>query len=283
MKFSVILPAYRRFDVLERAIVQIESCEPKADEICVHFDGADAEVFKDWKTKHPNVRVWSSSDYIGPGGARNLLVQAARNEWVVNFDDDAWPLKRDFFLRLAERLTKYPDIAVLSFSNEEQDWVGDMPWLMGVAIGYACVFQRERFLKIGGFVPLRFAYCMEEVDFGLRAYAANEVMLLDPTIGVVHELVVRSRNADFQKKALLNTALFCFLRYPVCLWPLAFLVVMKRVLWAFSLTPQAVLWAVIEMPGYLWKWRRWRKVVSVKALLGWMWLMRNKQRVRFCG
>lgn len=255
-------------------------CDPLPSEILVHLDQPPPGATSTLKMKHPSVRFLESEESRGPGGARNLLVEAATNKWVVNFDDDSRPVGRDFFGQVWESVSTYPEAAVISYSNQPSDWALPYAQIVAIHSGYACVFNRTWFVRVGGFVPLPFAYCMEEVDFGLRVHASGGLIIHQPAIQVVHDMIERPIEKSFQARALANTGLFLFLRYPLVLWPLAALQFLRRVCWLSRICAAAIGAGLLITPRHLWKHRCQRQVQSALRVLSFLHLQRNPIPVR---
>ena len=91
-----------------------------------------------------------SQESVGPGGGRNKLVAAARNEIVASFDDDSYPIDADYFARVQGLFEQFPDASILSAAIYERGqpigpdareaaWVSDFS-------GCACAYRRADFL-----------------------------------------------------------------------------------------------------------------------------------------
>lgn len=260
----------------------IKACDPAPDEIIVHIDGANRSVADAIAQAHPDVKIVRSDDFIGPGGARNRLVAAARNELVANFDDDSYPERPDYFARVLEDFRLFPDMAVLSAASQQCE--KDMPGFMqiGILSGCGCVFRKSWFTKTSGFVPLRVAYCMEEVDLSLRLHHLGGKIIHDPDLHVRHFKELPDRPAaDINARVLANTALMPFLRYPVILWPLGVWHVLSRI----SQIIRHGWWAGFGkglrlIPSYFVKYRGYREIVPAQSIVSWFRLRRDPVLLR---
>lgn len=275
LPISVIIPAHRRWDELDKTLDTLARCDPPPGEILVHLDQASPGCAERLQRRHPRVRVLTSAECLGPGGARNQLMAAASLPWVANFDDDARPLSPDFFLQVETALRAFPDAAMLSFSNQHDDGTLELPSLVAAHSGYACIFNKAWFGRMGGFVPLPFAYCMEEVDYGIRVHAAGGYLLHCPWVPVEHAMIERPIEPGFQAGALRNICLFLFLRYPPALWPLAALQILRRALWLARRCPSALPSGLAGIPAHLWRHRRYRATVPAEKILSWLRLQRR--------
>jgi len=68
------------------------------------------------RASFPQLGVIASETSIGPGGGRNKLVSAARNELIASFDDDSYPMDTDYFSRARLLAEAFPDAAVFAAS-----------------------------------------------------------------------------------------------------------------------------------------------------------------------
>ncbi len=272
---SCIVTAFRRVDALLRTLAVIDACVPRPAEILVHVDGGELPTRDAVAARFPNVKILLSMKSLGPGGSRNLLLQAAGHDWVANFDDDAYPVSPDYFAQVLEIVRVNPEVAIISASSLPENWEGQSPRPISVYSGYACIFNRQWFLRTQGFVPLPFAYCMEEVDLGVRLHVMGGVMLHDPRLRVIHDMVVRSPGKVFHAQVLANIALFAFLRYPPWLLGIGVFQVMRRVVWLLKICPAAIPGGLAMIPVHLFQHRQWRKPVSAKSLISWFRLGRN--------
>jgi GT2 family glycosyltransferase len=278
VKLSLIIPAYQRISSLLKVLEKVHQCESPPEETLVYVDGGDPAVLSALDTWKGRVRIFSGQTLLGPGGARSFLMQEARHEWVVNLDDDAYPVEADFFLKVRQLIQQFPSVAVWSAVEPALDSSQQMQ-RVSLYAGYACVFRKEAFVKAGGYVALAFAYCMEEVDLGLRLHQAQAWMVKAPSLRICHEAETRAVTVDFQAKALKNIMLHFFLRYPAWLWPLAGMQLIKRLFWLLKICPQAILPGFKGLWSYLQLWAHLRQPVSARAIFTWLKLQRFPQKV----
>lgn len=209
---------------------------------------------------------------LGPGGARNRLVEAAAQELIANFDDDSFPQDPDYFARVLELAARFPQAAILSAAN-----ASDAPRAVRftrepMASGCGCVFRKSWFLRAGGFVPLPVAYGMEEADMGLRLHALGGVIVRDDTLRVIHDKPpAESVDAELNAAVLANTALLPFLRFPVWLWPVGLLQVLQRIRYLVARGWTAGLGRGLwQMPAHLRRHAIWRQALPARAVLSWL-------------
>lgn len=275
---SAIVPACERVPELLRCLAAIKDCDPVPAEILVYVDGGSQVVIDAVAAAFPDVQLSWGSDFVGPGGARNQMVKAAKHELVANFDDDSSPATRDYFARVMQGFALFPEMAVLSAASQacEREMAG-YTWV-GIFSGCGCVFARSWFLRTSGHVPLRVAYCMEEVDLSLRLYELGGRVIHDPRLLVEH---LKTGKPSFSTAAadasvLANVALFACLRYPLVLAPLGLWNVVRQMLFMVRRGLVAGAWAGLgAIPGHLWCYRSYREPVSIGGLASWLWLRRQ--------
>ena len=110
---TAIVTGYRRVDDLLKTLRVLKACEPAPAEILVHIDGGERDTAAAVQREFPDLSVSISDGNVGPGGGRNRLVAAATNPLVASFDDDSYPIDRDYFDRIQQMFAEYPDAWVV--------------------------------------------------------------------------------------------------------------------------------------------------------------------------
>src|SRR6185503_7866777 len=116
VRCTAIVTAFRRVELTLVTLKKIQNCEPRPDEIIVHVDGNQTQCETAIRSAFPDVKVLRTETCVGPGGGRNKLINAARNEIVASFDDDSYPHDPDFFSRVIQTTGELPDAAVYAAS-----------------------------------------------------------------------------------------------------------------------------------------------------------------------
>lgn len=274
---SVIIPAWRRVGALRKTLGVIHACDPAPSEILVHADSGEPTILRMVQEEFPEVVVLSSTDLLGPGGARNRLIAAAKHELVANFDDDSFPRHTDYFARVMMLAKCFPDAAMFSAASQEKEWRKAAFLKTAVPSGCGCVFRKSWFAQTTGFVPLPIAYGMEEVDIGLQLHALGGVIVHDPFLRVLHDHPSASTmDAGINAQVMANTALLPFLRYPWWLWPAGIWQVARRVLHCLlhGWTP-GLAQGLRMIPSFLTDHRQQRQPVSALKVLSWL-LLRHR-------
>jgi len=234
-----VIPTWRRQESLRRALKTIFACEPAPAETLVHVDVGDTGTGAVLGREFAGAVTWlQSAEAQGPGGGRNLLIREARYPFVASFDDDSWPIDKDYF-DIARRLMEANPKAgvltgkvILPGQKLEQRRQGSSR-LCGSFEAGACVIRRTAFLQTSGFVPLRRAYGMEEADIALQLLDAKWTILRTAALRVFHDSCLgHHASRDINAAHITNTALLAFLRYPVYFWPFGACQTMNRVFYA---------------------------------------------------
>ena len=277
---SAIVTGYRRVDDLLKTIRILRGCEPAPAEIIVHIDAAQRDTAAAVTREFPDLQVLVSDDRVGPGGGRNRMVAAASEEFVASFDDDSYPIDRDYFERVHQTFRDFPDAWVVDshvfHRNEaiEPDttasaWVADFS-------GGGCAYRRERYLQTGGYVPLPTAYGMEEVDFGLRLHALGGRVLRSGRLRVFHNSDL-SHHADpaITSASIVNLALLTYLRYPLSMWAIGAAQCANRIQWLLRHGRRRGVWSgLVSIPSAIAEHRLERDPLPGRAVRSFLALRR---------
>ena len=278
MPVTAVIPAHRRLDKLLNTLQIINGCEPAPSEILVHVDGASSEIVQVLEQRFPQVRVLSSQELVGPGGARNRLIEAANNELVANFDDDSFPAHQDYFENVLAVARLQPDAAIFSaqimthLPKADEPAPKPLDWQITMFAGCGCVFRKSWFVKTQGFVPIPLAYFMEEADLSLQLHALGAQMVQTSRLRVCH-LNPRegTPNTHITSYSIANIALLGYLRYPPLLWPLIPLQITSRILWLSQRRWfKGIVAGLFLAPSHVMKYASYRKRVSARAVLSWL-------------
>ena len=269
---TAIVAAWNRIPETLETLRRICECSPAASEIIVHIDGKRHSCKTAIATSFPNVRLLISEQIIGPGGARNRMVEAAGEEIIASFDDDSCPIDRDYFQRVCLIFENFPEVSVIGAAVYERNitvkadartasYASDF-------IGCGCAYRRAAFLAAGGYVPLPVAYGMEEVDLALRLHARGHQILRTQWLRVFHDTNLK-RHADpkITAASIANLALVAYLRYPVSLWCVGLLQMIRRTVWLIRARRfQGVVCGWFSVPKLLLQYRSYRAKLPLSAI-----------------
>ncbi len=260
---TAILPAWKREVGTVKTIERIASCRPAPAEILVHLDGRENFPFPG------GVRVLRSKDHVGPGGGRNLLLNAAGHELVASFDDDSYPEDSDFFARVLETAGRHPEAGIIACSIRHRDSRHDAATAtkdrkVATFVGCGCVYHRSVFLKTRGYVPLPVAYGMEEIDLSLQLHALGIPIVESPDLKVFHDTDLHHHESPrITAGAIMNQALFAWRHYPVSCWPYGLLQWLNKIRDSLKRGRLAgTLRGMAGTPWHLWSFRAIRQPLS---------------------
>ena len=269
---SAVVTAFQRVAQTVATLHRLEACRPAPDEILVHVDGNQTTCANAVRRAFPHLTVIMSDTSVGPGGGRNKLIAAARNELIASFDDDSYPIDPDFFARVQVLAAAYPEAAVLAasiFHRGKSPGKDEKIVAETASFGSGgAVIRRAEFLAAGGFVPLVVAYGMEEEDLALRLIDRGGSLYRSPWLRVFHDTdLSHHASAKITAGVIANLALLAWLRYPRSFWPYGVLQVVNRVFWCLRVGRSAgVLSGIAAIPGHLARHRSLRRPVSKEAM-----------------
>lgn len=272
INITAIVTAYNRIGQTLETLRRIRQCDPFPDELIVHVDGQQAVCAEAIRNACPCAKVITSSESVGPGGGRNKLIAASRNELVASFDDDSYPVDLDYFRRVRTLSDRFPEACILGAAiyhrgeaiapaNDNARWAADF-------VGCGCVYRRSMFLNTSGYVPLPTAYGMEEVDLALRLLASGKKILNSTYLRVYHATELQHhREPRVVSASIANLALLAFLRYPIPLWPLGMAQCLNRIRWlVLHKRFGGILSGIFMIPSHLWLRRHLRRPLDRSAV-----------------
>ena len=120
-RVSVLIPTYRRPQLLVRAIESALMQLDSDSEVLVGDDGGDAEPAVA-SAGDPRVRYFRNSPALGMGRNSTALLDRANGELLLLLNDDDY-LMPGFFARTLKQFTNHPDLGV-AFTNHFLDYGG---------------------------------------------------------------------------------------------------------------------------------------------------------------
>jgi GT2 family glycosyltransferase len=272
VKITAIVTAYRRIAQTVETLQRIEACEPAPDEILIHVDGNEQLCADAIRSAFPHLGLIVSQTPVGPGGGRNKLVAAARNELIASFDDDSYPIDTDYFGRACSLMQACPETSLFAavVFHRSQEILADAKTAAETSSFGAggMIVRRSDFLAAGGFVPLVVAYGMEEEDLALRLIDQGKTLAKSPWLRVFHDTdLSHHASAAVTSGSIANLALLAYLRYPRRYWLYGGLQVANRVVWcARSGRTAGLLTGLASIPRHIARHRALRKPVSPAAM-----------------
>jgi GT2 family glycosyltransferase len=258
------------------------SCIPPPAEVWVHIDAADGTLEDKIASEFPEVHVLTSKERLGPGGGRHRCLLNCASPYAVSFDDDSYPVDDDFFGVVPSLFENNP----LSAIFVAQIWHRHQPALARtqgldrsigfIGCGYAIRVSVYRALP--GYLPSPVPYGIEETDLALQLFSARWQINRSGELRVFH-------NTDFSHHAskeivagsISNIALFSFINYPVALWLVGALQVVKAVLFCVRAgRSNGILRGLAEIPGRCYRHRRDRRPLPVATVLQYLRARHNE-------
>ncbi len=109
MTFTIIIPTFKRPELLARCLESVQAQTLAAHEVFVVDDCAPTREAETVCWQFPGVRYFRQEQNRGPGPARNLGLRHATGDWVVPLDDDdeLTPDALEFIARCAAELPSW--------------------------------------------------------------------------------------------------------------------------------------------------------------------------------
>jgi GT2 family glycosyltransferase len=217
---SIVIPSWNGLGLLEKFLPTVTGsaaafqarCQQPA-EILVADDGRDGATSAWLGAKYPSVRYEPSDRRAGFAPTVNRGVRAARYSLVYVLNNDVAlepgtlpPLARHFAapeaFAVASQVYDYASGALRGagqLGEFRRGFLGihrryfatlsdvDQPWLTLFATGGSSMFDREKFLALGGFEELFAPYGWEDVELALRAWKQGFEVRYEPESRVWHQ------------------------------------------------------------------------------------------------
>src|SRR5688572_7545468 len=195
MTVSAIITTRNRRDELQRTLEKLHALEPPPDEILVCADGCTDGTVEMLHEQFPDCILLEHERSRGSVFSRDRLVRAATSEIVASFDDDSYPLDKNFVRQVETAFRENPTVAVLSFPEIRDDGAFANPTkspsspshLVAAYANCAAAMRRDCYLKSDGF-PAFFGHMYEEPDFSLQCYSLGWGVRFDPRVSVRHHV-----------------------------------------------------------------------------------------------
>lgn len=198
-------------------------------ECIVIVDASGDDTVSILQNRFPQVRLIVNERRRGVSFCRNLAIQEARNEFILQIDDDAVLTREDISETILDYFTDQRFAAVtIPFINIKQSDAllhqSPNPSVTCVAYTYtgtAIMLRRSVFLELGGY-SLALEHWGEERDYALRLLNAGYFVIYGDSEPVHHSTSV-SRDMEYQNIYLYrNQFFFNFLRAPMLYLPALF-------------------------------------------------------------
>ncbi len=215
----MVIPAYRRPEMVERAVRSVLNQSRPPDEVIV-VDDASGDATGP-RAASLGARVITHEENLGEGGARNSGMRAARHRWVALLDsDDEWlpsHLETLWALRNGHVLIGTAVLATRAGANDHRvfGWAGRRPRVLNgpadVAIPEnklapsSVMLLRDAALAAGGFRDLRRA---ADLDLWMRLLEGGTAVAIPRVTALYHlhsgQVSSDQREMDAAHRAVLD-------------------------------------------------------------------------------
>ncbi|WP_224332701.1 glycosyltransferase family 2 protein [Haloprofundus halobius] len=217
---SYIVATFNRADDLADAVDSVLAQQYRPLEVVVVSNSTDrareAELFEDGgRFDLDCVQYHHYPERMGAPGAKNVAIEHASGEFVVQIDDDAVMVDEDATDEVLRLFERYEDVGILAFKSLDYytgevkvDETPDAPefhispeeqYRTTSFIGMGTAFRREMF-ETTGLYPDNFVYGFEEMDLSIRALDAGYDILYAPSVAVYHKKTPEGRIPDTETK-----------------------------------------------------------------------------------
>lgn len=277
---SVVIPNYNGKHLLKKNLpLVVKNCH--GCEIIVVDDASTDGSVDFLKHKFRNVRVIKQSKNNGFAITANLGVEKAKSPFVLLLNSDVSP--RQNFLKTAIKHFKNEKlfaIGLLDYSHENGKILvkgrGGIKFKRGLFIHYPAfiergatfwvsggsgLFNRDKFLQLGGFDPIFKPFYWEDIDLSFRAWRAGYSCIFEPLAKVDHyheEGAITTQKSQFyiQTVSYKNQFIFTWKNISNYLWALEHLFwfpfhLLKAVLSLNFAFVTGLIWATLLVPNLI--------------------------------
>ena len=276
-KVSVIIPNYNGEELLSHNLPNvIKFC--KACEIIIVDDASSDGSVKLIKESHENIKLIKNSRNLGFARSINIGVESASGDLVLLLNSDVSP-REDF---LDSALKQFKDkklfaVALADFSHEngkiikrgrggavfEKGFVNHfkLPSEFGETLwvsGGSGLFDRQKFMTLGGFDPVYAPFYWEDIDLSFRAWQMGWRCIFEPKSQVDHfheKGAIKKSSSKFFVKTVSYKNQFIFVWKNID----DYLLIIQHLLWLpYHFTKALInldfaffvgfLWAVLKLP-----------------------------------
>ena len=228
ISLSIIILSWDRKEDLLKTLEDLKSQSFKDFEIIVVDQGSTDGVLQEIENKFSYVKIIRLHKNFGVPGGRNVGAINALGDILVFLDNDA-SFCDDALQKIENHFNQDARLGILGFkilingTNEldlsswayQKDKINDAdkPFETYTFCGCAHAIKREVFEQIGYYWDELF-FAWEEVEFSIRAIAAQWKITYDPSIEVYHRISKKQRTVNSKHECLrLRNSLWVLWRY----------------------------------------------------------------------
>ena len=269
---AVIIPTYNRGTAVLSVLDRVVDCNPRPAEILVHVDSADGILEAELGSRFPNVKVLTSPTRIGCTGGRHRCLLACSAPYAVSFDDDSYPVDRDFFLIVERLFQEHPEAAVLGaqiWHRHEAEKARTKKLVLAPNyIGCGHAMRVAAYHSVRGYLPRPVGYEMDESDLSLQLFASGWKMYETGELRVFHDTFLKHHESpEITSGSITNVGLRVFLHYPPMGWGWGILQLGNKVVHCARVGRMRGIWSgLLRIPFDCYQHRRYRKPMPWREL-----------------
>jgi GT2 family glycosyltransferase len=228
---SVIIPVYKNYQEFFKNLDNNKKFLTDCQVIVVN-DYPHEKIADQVKKIIASAIVIDNKKNLGFGQAVNLGVKQAKHRFIFLLNSDV-VLKDDSFKKAILHFNSNPNLFAVSFAQEEKNnqitGKNTIYWEKGLffhrkatdlrfgfnawAEGGAAIFDREKFLKLGGFDKLYTPFYWEDIDLSYCAWKMGYQIIFDPKICVFHNhgTTINRYFSSFKIKTIVYRNQFIFI------------------------------------------------------------------------
>lgn len=202
---SVIVLSYNRRDEMRECLHSVYAQNYRPFEVVVLDNGSADGSVRMLKEEFPSVKLIELAENVGSSAGRDLALEEARGEFIIQIDNDATISPPGAFARMIERFLAEDDLGII-FSKIEDPlsgrayrpgygnaWVDDefYTWRFH---GCIAMIRRETIRRAGYYLPAEFFRTGEENDLAVRTLDAAFNILYCPSVLAHHKLSAKARD-----------------------------------------------------------------------------------------
>lgn len=218
---TIVIPTRNRSEDLRRTVCKLIDIGLVNDHIIVLDDESDnPDATKAALVGLNNVEFLVNDTRTGQAEGRNRLIKHARTKYCLCLDDDTYFLTLGDLPRLLKEDKFCQDMGGLVFHlirsyDGYREFPPDTPRMeVPMFIGGSAMFNRENFLKTGGFRSF-ICYGCEEPELAVRLWKDGYRLLFEPSVEIEHVHTAAARDhGEYHMLYCRNVILLHALNYP---------------------------------------------------------------------
>ena len=189
LKVSIIIPTLNRYKYLNNLLIQLNIQDILPFEVMIIDQTSDIEKENIIIDKYENLNlIVLYLDQPGQSTARNLALQKCSGDYVLFCDDDI-EVEKDFIKSHLQNICKYNEVISCGTVTEVKSTKRDErvnPRVSAVFPGGNTLLPKKYLFNSGLFDAAFDRGMRADKDLGIRLYLSGYLLLLDPTINVLH-------------------------------------------------------------------------------------------------